>query len=99
MFWRILASVSFRQLPLASVSMYIFYADDMAGGGGGSGPDPKSLGHLSAQIPVFSAVLLYFSFRQLPPASVSTYIVPFGQHDMWGEGGGPEAKVSGPLLP
>ena len=105
MFFPILASVGFRQLPWTSVSTYIakFGQHDMWEWARG----PKFLSLFLALIPVFIAVLPDYSPRQLPPDSVSAHkiIVQFRQRDMCvfavvvgGVWGGPRAKVPGSLF-
>ena len=46
------------------------------------GPEAKFHGAIFILIAVFSDVIPNFSFRQLPRATVSTYIVQFRRHDM-----------------
>ena len=90
----ILASVSLRQLPSPRKS---FNSDNMTCGKGPGIQSSWVAFWLKFQFSVrLCPILASVRFRQLPSSSVSTYIVPFRQHDMWG--GGPEAKVPGSLF-
>ena len=61
------------------------------------GRKPKLLIRYLPKITVFSDVYPNFSFRQLPRATISSYIVGL-QTTWYAGGGGPDAKVPEPIL-